>query len=269
MSRTTFKCTKEAVETFYSIFDEILRKSRNFEEVFRMLDSLGRITLTKNFLGSESFKYRISGNKVITDLPDGCLSKVDVDAIFDDNLKSKLSFLREISFNNSYFYKQEDVLRASEDYGVVGERDHFSNIDRVYAPCSLFPFFDVCEVRDEYSHLIDNGYKKIQLPKGAFDYIMGNGEYKEYFKEQMKKGFTTNRLFEKDGAVFCGHTSTGYKALEYLDGVAYDFYNNLLVTVVGLGKPINSVLFYSDLDWSCILYRKSKRVEGEYEIVIK
>ena len=27
--------------------------------------------------------------------------------------------------------------------------------------------------------------------------------------------------------------------------------------------------FYSDLNWSCILYRESKEAKGEYDIVLK
>lgn len=46
------------------------------------------------------------------------------------------------------------------------------------------------------------------------------------------------------------------------------FYNELLEFIVGLGIQINCVYFYSDLNWSSILYRKSK-VDGEYEILIK
>ena len=263
---TRFRCSNETVKGFYSLFDILYRGNEDFREAIRKGTEC---YINKNFLGECSL---LIGNTDATrksyPLDKGILDALNAKGIFEgNNSYSDLFMLRYLYFSDSYLYDMSDVCRSSEWYGITGERQHYSNSDIVFSPLSNYRYSDICEVRSEYADIVPNGYKKMKLPE-SFKKITSNEEYKELFRGKMSKGYMVNRLFENYGTIFCGNRVVGYTGLEDLKGVESDFYNELLELVVGLADNINSVRFYSDLNWSCILCRDSK-VKGELELVIK
>lgn len=261
-----FRCSNETVKGIYSLFSRMVEEVDGFREAVIKGEEA---RIGKDYLKKSKLKW---GNTEETrqyyDLEDTVLDDIKAKGIFEeDDDFSDLFMLRELNFNDAYFYKMGDVCRSSEDYGIIGDRKDYSNMDIIHAPRGNYNFKDVCEVREEYKKYITNGYKKIKLPS-SFDSIKNNEEYRKFFGELIKMGYTVNRLHEFRGAIFCRNRVWGYRGLDQLDGLEGKFYNELLELVVGLGKPVSSVHFYSDLNWSCILYRPSK-VEGEFDIVIK
>ena len=265
MHSSRFKCTGDTVNSLYSLFDRFVL---NNEKLVEVLKDGGSLSVNKNFLGNEYIKYSAKPNSISKDIEKGVIESLNAIGIFDNgDLVSDLVMLNEICFNSAYFYNKEDLCRSSEDYGIVGDSIRYANSQIIYSPKSVYGFNDICEIREEYKKYISNGFSKIELPN-SFGGIISNENYKNFFKEEIKDGYTINRLVEKNGTVFCRNQVKGYADIGRLEGVESDFYNELLGCVVGLGRPINSVHFYSDLNWSCILYKKSK-VQGEYDIVIK
>jgi len=262
MNKFRFKCSDETVKNIYSLFDTLVKDDNVSSKILKSHED---VTVTKGFYGDCSLTIK----EEHIELEEGILDNIKARGIFDGNEDyTDIFMLKELYLNKGYFFKQEDISRCTEDYGIVGDRKVYSNRDIVFAPKSPYDFKDIAEVREEYKNLVPSSYKKAVLPP-SFKNIMGNEEYKEFFKKEIKNSFTVNRLFERNGAVFCRNRVTGYKALDYLEGVESDFYNNLLEVIVGMGKPVHSVYFYSDLNWSCILYRESKEAKGEYDIVLK
>lgn len=261
-----FKCTDETVTRLYGLFDSLIGNNEKYIEV---LKGEGRINIIKNFFGEEYLTYSFSPSKLTVDIPKGTIASIKAVGIFDNgDLVGDLFMLKEVNFNKAYFFNKDDICRSCDDYAITGISNSYANNQVIYSPVGVFNFQDVCEVRDEYKSIINNGYKKVKLPS-TFKDICNSKEYRDFFKGKIEEGYTVNRLFESNGAVFCRNRVCGHKALEDLEGVEYNFYSKLLEVVVGLGKPINSAYFYSDLNWSCILYRESKKVEGEYDIVLK
>mgnify|MGYP001589252281 CR=1 FL=1 len=259
-----FKCTYETVVSLYSLFDKLVKEDNIIlEDVLNTENP----EVVKDFLGDTFIKTSKSNYKIDEDVLKGLNAK----GIFDektDKFVGDIFMLRELEFGEGYLYEPRDVVRSSNDYGIVGYRKDYANCDNIFAPRYTIPFKDVCEVREEYKGVIDNGYKKTSLPKEFLE-LSNSEEYKELFKKAISKTYCVNRLFDHNGGIFCGNRVYGYKSLDLLKGVEYDFYNRLLEIVVGLGKPVHSVYFYSDLDWSCMLYRESKESKGEYDIVLK
>lgn len=268
MNNIRFKCTDETVCSLYNLFDKVVLGNENLIEV---LKDEGDLSVNKNFLNREYIRYSSRQNSASEDIEEGTIKSLNAKGIFKDDKDSivyDLFMLNEICLSSAYFYKKDDICRSSEDYGIVGDSKHYSNSQIIHSPRSTYRFNEICEVREEYKNYVSNGYSKIDLPFNIFKSILSNKDYKDFFSGQINKGNTVNRLLEKNGMVFCRNQAIGYEGIEKLKGVESDFYNELLECVVGLGRPINSVYFYSDLNWSCILYKKSK-VKGEYEIVIK
>lgn len=261
-----FKCTDETVTRLYGLFDSLIGNNEKYVEV---LKGEGRVNITKNFFGKEYLTYSFRPSKLSDDIKEGTIGSIKAVGIFDNgDLIDNLFMLREVNFNNAYFFNKEDICRSCDDSAITGISESYANSQLIYSPVGVFNFQDVCEVRDEYKSIINNGYKKIKLPS-TFKDICSSKEYRDFFKDRIEEGYTVNRLFESNGAVFCRNRVCDYKALVNLEGVEYDFYSKLLETVVDLGKPINSAYFYSDLNWSCMLYRESKKVKGEYDVVLK
>lgn len=268
MSKIRFKCTESTVGSLYNLFDSLVLKR---EDIIGILKDGGNLSVNKNFLGNEYIKYSSKPNSISEDIESGTIKSLNAEGTFKDEEDYKvydLFMLNEICFNSAYFFEKDDLCRSTENYGIIGDSAHYSNSQIIHSPRNTYRFNEICEVREEYKKYISNGYNKIDLPMGIFKDILSNKDYKDFFSGQINKGNTVNRLLEKNGMVFCRNQSVGYEGIEKLKGVESDFYNELLECVVGLGRPINSVYFYSDLNWSCILYKKSK-VKGEYEIVIK
>lgn len=264
MSRNLFKCTSDTVRNLYSLFDGLVTKDSN---ILKDVLNKEEVEVRKDFLGDTFIKLKNSSYKLDKDV----LKELNAEATFDegsDKFIASVFMLRELGFNEGYLYNTSDIVRCSEDYGIVGYRKNYSNVDGIYPPRGVLPFNDVCEVREEYSSLISNGYKKVNLPK-EFRGIISNKEYKKFFKSMIAKGYSVNNLFEKRGGVFCRNKVQGYISIDSLKGVEYDFYYELLEGVVSLGKPVHSAYFYSDLNWTCMLYRESKESKGEYDIVLK
>ena len=262
MNKFRFKCSEETVKNIYSLFDNLVE---NEEVLSKVLNSNEEVTVTKGFYGNCGFS--INGEHF--DLEEGTLDNIKAKGLFEgNNSYTDIFMLKEVSLNYGYFFKQSDIARCTEDYGIVGDRKEYSNKDVIFAPNSPYNFSDIAEVREEYSKIIPSKYRKVSLPS-SFKRIMENKEYKSFFEKEIGNTYTVNRLFERNGAIFCRNKVTGHKALDYLEGVESDFYNELLEVIVELGKPVHSVYFYSDLNWSCILYRESKKVKGEFDIVLK
>lgn len=262
MNKFRFKCSDETVKNIYSLFDTIVEDK---EVLSKVSNSIMDISITKGFYGDCSLNIK----EEHYDLKEDTLDNINAKGIFYGNENySDIFMLKELYLNYGYFFKQSDIVRCSEDYGIVGDRKEYSNRDIVFAPNSPYNFSDIAEVRDEYRKVIPSRYRKAPLPS-CFNKLIANKEYKNFFKKEISNTYTVNRLFERNGSVFCRNRVVGYKALNYLEGVESDFYNDLLELVVGLGKPVHSAYFYSDLNWSCILYRESKEAKGEYDIVLK
>lgn len=261
-----FKCSNETVKGIYSLFSRMVEEVDGFKESIIQCEE---VVIEKNFLDRTLVKLgSTEETRHCYTLEDTVLESINAKGMFEGNDSfSNLFMLRGLYFNDAYFYKIEDVCRSSEDFGVVGDRKYYSNMDIIYAPTCCYSFKDVCEVREDYKKYIKNGYKKIKLPS-SFDSIKNNEDYRMFFNKLIKKGYTVNRLHEFRGDIFCRNRVWGYIGLNNLEGLEGKFYNELLELVVGLGKPVSSVHFYSDLNWSCILYRPSK-VDGEFDIVIK
>lgn len=261
MKSLRFKCSNDTVKNIYSLFDSLVSDKNILSKVLKDNEE---IIIIKNFEGNCGFAI----GKESFNLNNGILDSINAKGKFAGTESYvDISMLKGLSLNNAFFFKEEDIIRCSENYGIVGNRDDYAKSDVIFAPKSPYKFSDIAEVREEYKYL-SNGYKKVNLPN-SFKSIIENTNYINFFSNEVKNSYTVNRLFEMNGAIFCKNKVVGYKALELLKGVESDFYNELLECVVGIGKPINSVYFYSDLKWSCILYRESKQVKGEYEIVIK
>lgn len=262
MNSSVFKCTVNTVRNLYGLFDNLVSKDKGILDTVLKKDS---VEVVKDYLGDTIVKYKDSKYGLDSDV----LGNLNADASFDDGgLVGSLFMLRNLEFNEGYLYDPIDVMRCSEDYGIVGYRKHYANTDNIFAPKPTIPFYDICEVRGEYKTYINNGYKKVNLPKEFLE-LCNNPKYKELFSKFMKKSYCVNRLFEHRGGVFCRNVVYGYASLDSLSGVESDFYNRLLEIVVGLGKPVHSAYFYSDLNWTCMLYRESKESKGEYDIVLK
>ena len=262
MNKFRFKCSNETVKNIYSLFDTLVK---NDKVLSRMMNTNEDITITKGFYGNCGFS--ILGERF--DLDESTLEDISAKGLFEGNEDyTSIFMLKELNINNGYFFKQDDIVRCSEDYGIVGDRKEYSNKDIIFAPKSLYDFREISEVREEYKDLIPSRYRKAPLPND-FKNLCNTKSYRLFSKEQIDQGYTVNSLFERDGSVFCRNRVRGYKALDYLEGLEYDFYNELLRLVVSLGKPVHRVYFYSDLNWSCILYRESREVKGEFDIVLK
>lgn len=263
MYNNLFKCTDNTVNNIYNLFDKIMSMNN---DLLRVILRREEVDIVKDYKGDTSIQFGNSSLKWDSDI----LKELNAKAIFGrgNNDISDLFMLRDLSFNDAYLYKKSDILRCSEDYGIVGFRNNYANVDGIYPPKSLIPFKDICEVREKYSSLISNDYKIINIPK-EFKNIISNKDYNKLFENMIAKGFTVNSLYEKNGGIFCRNISQGNISIDSLKGVESDFYNELLEVVVSLGKPVNFVYFYSDLNWTSLFYRESKKVKGEFELLLK
>lgn len=254
-------CTKETVYKISNLFDSLIKDKEIFKEILKG----NNIEIHKDYFNDVYVKYKDKKK----DLPNDVLGSMEAEGIYDNGgLVSKLIMFRELVLNSAYFYNYKDVIRFSDYGGIVGDKKEYASTEIVHQPTCTYNFKDIAEVRDEYKELIPNHYKKIVLPS-SFSKIIENEDYKEFFKNAIEKGYSVNSIHEDRGGVFCRNRMVGYSSIDKLKGIEYDFYNDLLELVVGLGQPVKRVYFYSDLKWSCILYRPCKDAEGEYEIVIK
>lgn len=256
-----FMCTKETVYKISSLFDNIVKDEEILQEIIRG----NNVEILKDYINGVYLKHR-NGKKLLSTDVLGNMGAVGIYS--SEKVIAELSMFKDLILNKAYFYNQEDIMRASDYGGIVGDKKDYVSTEIVYEPTSVYPFSNICEVRDEYVGIVPNRYKKINLPS-EFSKITSNEEYIKFFKGVIDKSYSVNSLHEDRGEVYCRNRSVGYTSLDKLSGVESDFYNDLLELVVGLGKPVKRVYFYSDLKWSCILYRPCKDEEGEYEIVIK
>ena len=259
-----FRCSEESVEGLYSLFNNL---SKEHEELLESILNGEKAYIRKNIVGEIYLSFK--DKRVI--LPSNILSNLECEVVLDTKEKTKLENLRDIDFSESYLYSYKDVNRAS-NYGFNGRYNSHISRDSIYKPSSVYKFSDVCEVDKKYISYINNGYKKLDFSINSLvdfkERIVSNSDYVELFKGYLKKGISVNRLFESNGNILCKSKKIGYQYLENLEDIEGSFYNKLLDFIVGLGIQINSVYFYSDLNWSSLLYRESK-VDGEYEILIK
>ena len=236
MSNIRFKCTVESVQKLYSLFDCLYGRYR---------ESLDK------------------GKSIVAEDTD-----ITLRGYFQDSSLYEASNIVGIEFNNSYMYSMYDVIRSSEDYGVVGNVKSYSNSEYIFAPKSQYRFYDICEVRPEYRGIITNRYEVKALPESLKD-LNKVREYKELSYKYRKDGLNVNCIFEDKGSYFCGNISKGYKDFFKLEGVEKDLYETIVEGVLELGFEVNRVYFYSDLSWSRVLVRESRSVVGEYEVVLK
>lgn len=260
-----FKCLGSCIESIYSLFDNLCNSNK---EMALSIAEGKDVYMRKSYHGDV---YVNTGTRKVV-LPIDTFSNLDRKVYIESKGVVELDNLNSIDFSIAYFYDSKDVARVSKG-GIHGRyNSHVSN-DIVYKPISMYSFEDVCEVRGNYLDYADNRYRKLEIGDKVLplfkERINSNKSYKELFKSYIDKGYCVNRLFENRGSILCRNSKVGYSYIENLTGVESDFYNELLEFVVGLGVQVNSVFFYSDLDWSKILIRESRKVKGEYEILIK
>ncbi|MGV3076478.1 hypothetical protein ACEE21_15495, partial [Clostridium baratii] len=198
MSNSLFKCTLSTVKNLYGLFDNLVAEDKDI-----LKDVLNKevVRVEKDFIGDTFIKLKNSSYKIDKDI----LKELNAEATFDEGNNEFIAsvfMLRDLAFNKGYLYNLSDIVRCTEDYGIVGYRKTYSNLDGIYSPVEVLSFDDVCEVREEYSNIINNGYKKAKLSK-VFNSITSNEEYKKFFRGRIEKGYTVNNLFEKRGGVFC------------------------------------------------------------------
>ena len=258
-----FKCEMSCIESLYSLFDSLCIDYKDMIMcIAEERDVYIRNTVMEGLIiniGDRTFSLR-------TDV----LNILDKRVFVQSKGVVELSYLNAIDFNEAYFFNKNDVSRASSG-SINGRYNSHVRSDLVYKPYSIFKYSDICEVRGIYKDYAENNYKEIALGDTLADFtnrVNNNSSYKELFDSYISKGCNVNRLFEEKGNIICKNPKVGYSYLERLQGVESEFYNELLEFVVSLGKPINSVYFYSDLNWSKVLCRESK-IPGEYEIVLK
>lgn len=243
-----FRCTVNTINKLYDLFDNLMKDTEKREEIRKQ----NTISLKIGYDGKEEFASKHPMYGVIN----GTTEVV------------RLTDINELEFNRAYLFEPSDVARCDNGYGFIGFRREYVHDDNISLPTCVFRHDDVCSVREEYKDFVNNGYKTYALPE-YFKGLMKNEGYKNFFKEKIKKECCVSRIFERNGGIFCGSSLSTMKGFNNLQGLEKEFYMGLLNCLLPIGKPVTSVYFYNDFNWTVMMVRPSKEVKGEYELVLK